>query len=85
MDIQEILRWQTEAVPKIIKEAGFTVSRIAVETGIPHTTLLRKLQGLSEFKPSELYRIAKVTDTNPDRLIPPLMKTVDGPKESIPS
>lgn len=71
MDTQTILQWQQSTVANLIKEAGFSVSRIATETGIPHTTLLRKLKGVSEFKPSELFRIAKVTHLDPALFIPP--------------
>jgi predicted transcriptional regulator len=71
MDTQTILQWQQSTVANLIKEAGFSVARISMETGIPHTTLLRKLKGVSEFKPSELFRIAKVTHLEPSLFVPP--------------
>ncbi|MDN5973455.1 helix-turn-helix domain-containing protein [Bifidobacterium crudilactis] len=77
MDTQTILQWQQSTVAELIKEAGFSVSRIATETGIPHTTLLRKLKGVSEFKPSELFRIAKVTHLDPALFIPPQFSSLE--------
>jgi len=72
MDTQTILMWQRDAVAKLISDSGFSVARVSKETGIPHTTLLRKIKGVSEFKPSELFAIARVIHVDPSRMIPPI-------------
>lgn len=72
MDTQTILSWQRTSVAKLIRDSGFTPSRVAIEASIPHTTFVRKLKGVTEFKPSELFRIAQVIHVDPALLVPPV-------------
>ena len=45
-----------------IIEKGYSISSLAVETGIPLSTLSNKLNGITEFKTSEIIIISKVLD-----------------------
>jgi transcriptional regulator with XRE-family HTH domain len=51
-------------------EAEMSKSRLAEATGIPYSTLNRKLMGRSEFTFEELFMIAQATDTRPSAFVP---------------
>ncbi|MCI1673181.1 MAG: helix-turn-helix domain-containing protein [Bifidobacterium tibiigranuli] len=74
MDAQQVLAWQRDVIANIISDSGFSVMRIARETGIPQTTLVRRLKGVSEFRPSELFRIAKYLHRDPALFVPPIFR-----------
>lgn len=67
MDTLAIRSGVASAVSKAIKDAGETPFSVAAATGIPRTTLNRRLTGQSPFNVAELDAIAgylsrKVTD-----------------------
>lgn len=45
-----------------IVEKGYSISSLSAETGIPLSTLSNKLNGITEFKTSEIIIISKVLD-----------------------
>lgn len=44
----------------LMTEKGFTIRSLSKDTGIPVSTLSNKLNGLSEFKTSEILKISYV-------------------------
>ncbi|MBB5513426.1 transcriptional regulator with XRE-family HTH domain [Neomicrococcus aestuarii] len=65
-----------QRVAKAIKKReGATVYGVAKETGIPRTTLIRKLAGGTDFTVYELARIAIALDVDPNSLLPKEFKT----------
>ncbi len=59
-----------EVVQMAIDAAGASMNALADETGIPYSTLRRKLRGLSDFTLSDLLLIAEALGTTPDLLLP---------------
>lgn len=59
-----------EAVRTAYKNAGATIASLSEETGIPGTTLKRRLNGSTSFHLDELVRIAKALDVTLGALIP---------------
>ena len=43
-------------------EKGYTIRKLSDEAGIPLTTLSYKLNGLTEFKASEMYTLCQILD-----------------------
>ena len=54
----DIAERTAQAVSQATVTKGKSVRSLADETGIPLTTMRRKLKGIGEFTPSELFRIA---------------------------
>jgi len=59
-----------EAVRTAYKGAGATIASLSEDTGIPFTTLKRRLNGSSSFRLAELVCIARVLDVKLGDLIP---------------
>ncbi|WP_243061199.1 helix-turn-helix transcriptional regulator [Nocardioides sp. SR21] len=57
------------AVQAAIEAAGQTQLGVAEESGIPRTTLIRRLRGLSAFTVAELEAIAAVLGTTVSNLL----------------
>lgn len=55
-----------DRVVKAIALSGKSTSRVADESGIPRSTLHRKLRGRAEFNVSDLYLIGEVTSCDPE-------------------
>ena len=66
----DITQATSEAVAEAIESAGQTHLAVAEQTGIPRTTLLRRLTGTSPFTVSELERIAALLSVPVHSLIP---------------
>jgi len=60
-----------EVVASALREAGVAQRDAAERTGIPMTTLRRRLTGHSSFTMSELARIAALLDTTVTALLEP--------------
>lgn len=58
------------AVSVALLDAGRTKRSISDETGIPYSTLNRKVAGKAEFSLSELLLIAEAIGTTPSALLP---------------
>lgn len=59
-----------EAVRTAYKNAGATIATLSEDTGIPSTTLKRRLNGSTSFHLDELARIAKSLNVSLGDLIP---------------
>jgi len=59
------------SVQAALDDSGKSTNWLAVAAKIPYSTLSRKLDGVGEFKFSELRRIAEVLDVHPSTLVPP--------------
>ena len=57
-------------VSQAIVTKGLTKQRVAEVTGIPYSTLSRKLLGRSEFTFTELAVVAEALNVSPSSLIP---------------
>lgn len=66
----DISRETAQRVTAAIEAAGRTPLTVAEQTGIPRTTLLRRLTGTSPFTVSELERIALMLCVEVHSLIP---------------
>lgn len=53
-----------------IEESGVPVAEVARLAGIPRVTLIRKMNGGSQFGVYELVRIAGVIEVSPSALLP---------------
>lgn len=62
-------RATAERIKSVMTEAGITRSDMAAESGIPYTTLYRKLNGHTAFNVSEIVAISKVLDVQPSTLV----------------
>lgn len=62
MDSTDYSRRTTEAVNQIRREASISVLALSKATGIPSTTLDRKLRGIGEFTIREASAIAAALD-----------------------
>lgn len=67
----QVVEWSACAVRKAIAESGLTKTQVSEATGIPYSTLNRKVAGLSEFSLTELYRIACALRVSPSVFTPP--------------
>ena len=67
-----------EVVKIALADAGVTRREAASRTGIPLTTLTRRLTGNSPFLATELAAIASVTDTTVSALFAKVEASVDG-------
>lgn len=59
-----------ELISEAIKSAERSQAWVANKTGIPVTSLRRKLRGLSEFQVTEVALIAEVLNMQPFELLP---------------
>lgn len=59
-----------QIVSQAIITAGKSKSSVAEATGIPYSTLGRKLLGRTEFTITDLITIAEALEIHPSRLIP---------------
>lgn len=64
-------RQVADAVSSQLRAAGIAQRTAAEQTGIPFTTLRRRLTGLASFKLSELARLAALLDVTVAALIAP--------------
>lgn len=71
----DITRGTAERVSAAIEAAGQTHLAVAEQTGIPRTTLLRRLSGAAPFTITELERVADLLDVPVHSLIPTTDKT----------
>lgn len=74
MNRLDIARSIAVSVRECLADAARSQKSLADETGIPYTTLTRKLQGKSEFSFSELLVISEALGVAPHLLVPPLFK-----------
>lgn len=65
------VEWTAEAVRAAIHDSGRSKQSISDETGIPYSTLNRKVAGKTEFLFSELYLIAEAVGVPPSAFTPP--------------
>lgn len=66
----EISREVADRVIASMKDAGLSKSKLAELTGIPYSTLGRKLVGRTEFTFGELFSIAEVVGERPSAFVP---------------
>lgn len=66
----DIAERTAQAVSQAIVTSDKSLRSVADETGIPISTLRRKIKGVGEFAPSELYRLSLALDTTVGDLIP---------------
>lgn len=59
-----------QRVTEEINKSPLTVSEVALSSGIARVTLIRKMNGGSEFGVYELVRIAKAINIKPGLLLP---------------
>lgn len=59
-----------QLVTSEIEKSGTSVSEVARESGIARVTLIRKMNGGSEFGVYELIRIASAIGVEPSRFLP---------------
>lgn len=57
-------------VAQKIKVSGVSVLKVSEDTGIPRTTLIRKLKGVAQFGTTELVQIANSIGVKPSELLP---------------
>lgn len=60
----------TRQINTALMAVGMTRHRLATDTGIPSTTLQRKLKGDGEFTLNELLRVARALNVAPSALLP---------------
>jgi len=65
-----------QSVSQAIVTAGKSKSWLAEATGIPYSTLGRKLLGKTEFNFSELLSIAEALEISPARFVPAEFRTL---------
>ncbi|MEQ6899240.1 helix-turn-helix domain-containing protein [Microbacterium sp. KR10-403] len=70
MDHAEYDRTVGTNVHEAILESGLSVRGAADRSGIPYTTLDRKLKGLSSFTVADLRRIGQITRRRADSFMP---------------
>lgn len=66
-----VIRWTAAAITRAIDETGRTKVWVSDRTGIPYSTLNRKLAGKGDFTFSELLLIAEVLGVEPSAFTPP--------------
>ena len=66
----DIAERTAQAVSQAALTKGRSIRSLADEAGIPTTTMGRKLKGVGEFTPSELYRLSLSLNTTVGDLIP---------------
>ena len=81
MTIQAI-RWTAEAIENAIKSTGRTKLWLSEDTGIPYSTLNRKLAGKGDFTFSELLLIAESLGVSPATFTPPEFARANGELEA---
>ncbi|MDR1078351.1 MAG: helix-turn-helix domain-containing protein [Propionibacteriaceae bacterium] len=59
------------AVAAAIQSAGRTKRSVSDESGVPYSTLNRKLEGKADFTFRELYALAEALDVEPSAFIAP--------------
>jgi len=69
MDSPSKTQSRAASIRDAIKQAGFTPFSLAEATGIPRTTLNRRLLGVSPFNTEELDAIAAALDTSVAELL----------------
>lgn len=69
-DDAEITAQLADRVAAAKERAGITRTALAESTGIPYSTLGRKLDGFSDFTMPDIYRIAKALGVAPASLLP---------------
>jgi transcriptional regulator with XRE-family HTH domain len=68
----DILGAIAEAVERAIRDSGLRRRTIVEETGIPYSTLSRKLTGKTPFTLTELCLISEATGVSPSSFMPPV-------------
>ena len=63
--------WTARAVQEAIEDSSRSKMSLSDETGIPYSTLNRKLQANAEFTFSELLLIAEALGVRPSQFTPP--------------
>ena len=66
----DIAERTAQAVSQAILSSDKSLRTVADETGVALSTLRRKLKGIGEFTPSELYRLSLSLNTTVGDLIP---------------
>lgn len=59
-----------EVVQVAMDAASVSMNALADATGIPYSTLRRKLRGQADFTLADLLLVAEALNTTPDRLLP---------------
>ena len=74
---EALTEWCAEAVDAAIDASGRTKLSIAEETGIPYSTLNRKLAAKADFMFRELLAIADALGVKPSQFTPPPFKEAE--------
>lgn len=74
----ETTQMVASAIAAALLNAGFTKTHAAEVTGIPYTTLGRKLKGAADFNFTEVKLIADALGVTPGALIPRTYLTTAG-------
>ena len=74
MNAREITKTIAEVVSAARMKAGMPKKLLAERTGIPRTTLYRKLNGDADFTFPEIFRIATALGISPEDLTPPVFR-----------
>ena len=68
---EALTAWCAAAVDAAIGKSGLTKVEVSELTGIPYSTLNRKLAGKADFQFRELLELADATNTHPAAFTPP--------------
>jgi len=69
--------WTAEAIKSALETTGVKKTHIAEVTGIPYSTLNRKLAGKADFTLGDILAIAEALGVSPATLTPPAMRSTD--------
>ena len=72
---ESVTQWSARAVDRAIKVSGHTKRWVSEETGIPYSTLNRKLDGKADFTFKELLGLSEAIGVSPASFIPPLFRS----------
>lgn len=68
---EDIAERTAQAVSQAIITSRFSIKDVSEKSGIPYTTLTRRLQGFDPtFTATEIYRISKALEVRPASLLP---------------
>lgn len=70
------MQWTAKAVQEAIRDAGRSKQSLSDETGIPYSTLNRKLSAKAEFSFTELFILAQALGVHPSSFTPPAFQPI---------
>lgn len=70
MDTLTYTKSVAESVTELMKDAGENLHSLSTKTGIPRTTLRRRVEGFKSFSVDELASVAQVFGVRVETLLP---------------